>query len=747
MSRWLSLLALIAGVAAAEADPGSIRGAVIDAGSGEPIPGALVRGGGASALTDARGRFSIAAAPGDQLVISAAAHTAVTVEVTGATLEIALEPRAAAEGEVIEIIPEEPPDPHAGRPPSYELTPEVIRRVPGAGNDALKSLQALPGVGRVPFGVGGLVLRGTSPRDSRVYIEGIEVPLLYHFAGLASFVPSTLLDSLELIGGGYSAELGRGQGGVAVLGWRPGRTDRWRIGSELSMFDLSLRADGPTGDHSAWSFALRRSVVDAVLPLIASDADVGLTTAPRYWDGQLRYDLDRPWSGARLAFLVLGSDDQMSVEYGENQDKRFTLEARFARVGVSWDQRLGALTDLRVVPWIGLERYHLASTFQTMTSSNTPAGLRARVVRVIGLGEVRAGIDVAGGDFSAESLTVDDDDDAEIAISGADSYLDAAAWVELVARFARGRLNVKPGLRVDRFGLAGAFTADPRLVVTHELGRFEIRESAGVFHQSPTPADSLWGNDDLEPSYAIQSTLGVDVALSDATHIGVTGFYSELYNLAVDDPAADDEALSDFDTYKIGAIASTREFLAKQFGTFSQLINAGRGRNIGLELLARHAGPRGFAWIAYTLSSSRRRDGPGLAEHPYILDQRHLLTALGSLRLGDSWRVGARIRIATGNPITPVIGADMIGPEEFEPIYGPELSERLPLFVQLDVRLDRAWRRDWGTIRAFIDVQNVTNRDNIEGRVYADDYSSFETTKGLPLFPSFGVEYAPPIDH
>jgi hypothetical protein len=741
VARLLSVLVALA-CATGVADAGQVSGVVTDARSGEPIAGAVVRAGdGASALTDSRGAFVIEAEPGGQLGITAAAYNRATVRLAGATVEVALEPRPVDPGEVIEI---EGAEPYRGKPPTYELSPEVIRKVPGSGNDALKSLQALPGVARVPFGVGGLVLRGTSPRDSGVYIEGMEVPLLYHFAGLASFFPSTLLESLELVPGGYSAELGRGQGGVAILAWRPGRTDRWRVGSELSMIDLSIRADGPSGDRSAWSIALRRSLVDAVLPLL--ETDTSLTTAPRYWDGQLRYDL-RPWSGGHLALLVLGSDDEVSVEYGDNQDKSFTLETRFARLGIRYDQRIGDLTELHAIPWVGVERYHLASTFQTMTTSNTPAGGRVDVKRVLPRGHIRAGIDVASGDFSVDSLTIDDVDDSEIAIGGADSYLDAGIWVEGLARFAGGRLGIKPGVRLDRFGLADQVTVDPRLVVTHELGRgVAFRESVGMFHQGPTPADSLWGNDDLESSYAIQSTLGVEVPLGERTRIGVTGFYSELYNQPVDDPDADDDALNDLDTYKIGAIASTREFLAKQFGSFSQLINTGRGRNLGAELLVRHVGERGFGWLAYTLSRSTRRDTPGGLERPYILDQRHVLTALGSLQLGDSWRIGARVRLASGNPITPVVGAEMVGPEEFEPIYGPELSERLPLFVQLDARVDREWVRDWGIIRAFVDVQNATARTNVEGRVYSDDYSSFETTKGLPVFPSFGVEYAPRDD-
>jgi len=67
----------------------------------------------------------------------------------------------------------------------------------------------------------------------------------------------------------------------------------------------------------------------------------------------------------------------------------------------------------------------------------------------------------------------------------------------------------------------------------------------------------------------------------------------------------------------------------------------------------------------------------------------------------------------------------------------------LPAFWQLDLRVDRAWRRSWGTIGLYIDVQNVTNHRSPEGVTYNEDFSERSYTRGLPVFPSIGVEYVP----
>ncbi len=65
---------------------------------------------------------------------------------------------------------------------------------------------------------------------------------------------------------------------------------------------------------------------------------------------------------------------------------------------------------------------------------------------------------------------------------------------------------------------------------------------------------------------------------------------------------------------------------------------------------------------------------------------------------------------------------------QYVAIDGPLLSQRLPAFVQIDLRLDHAWRRSWGTLGLYIDVQNATNRDNPEGVTYNKDYSQRSCT-------------------
>src|SRR5262249_53244261 len=98
---------------------------------------------------------------------------------------------------------------------------EEARRVPGTQGDTLKVVQNLPGVGRSAFGSGQLIVWGASPRDTRVVVDGVDIPALYHVGGLRSTVNSDLVQSIDLSPGSYSAEYGRGLGGLVRVATRP----------------------------------------------------------------------------------------------------------------------------------------------------------------------------------------------------------------------------------------------------------------------------------------------------------------------------------------------------------------------------------------------------------------------------------------------------------------------------------------------------------------------------------------------
>ncbi|HEY5948884.1 MAG TPA: TonB-dependent receptor plug domain-containing protein, partial [Kofleriaceae bacterium] len=215
----MAVVLVFSGLAAAESDR-VLRGVVVNEDTSAAIEGALVIGQQDTAITDQDGGFALVIGADEHyLVVSAPGFAMRSIEV-----ENAARVELSVSHEVIEVQGTAPrpvqPKPPPPRPPperpaaqSYQLSAADLRVLPGTANDALRAAQVLPGVARLPYSFGGIVMRGTSPRDNVVYLDGIEVPLAFHFGGISSFYPSSMLEGISVSNGGIDASYGRAQGG------------------------------------------------------------------------------------------------------------------------------------------------------------------------------------------------------------------------------------------------------------------------------------------------------------------------------------------------------------------------------------------------------------------------------------------------------------------------------------------------------------------------------------------------------
>lgn len=729
----------------AAAEPREITGIVVDGATGEPIADAvIVAGDGDPAVSDSAGRFTIRVNGRPQLLVMAAGFGDRTVAVRGnagrTDKPLRIELTLSDDTEIIEL---EGTAPDQG-PQTWELTPDQIRALPGAGNDVLKAVQSLPGVARIPFGLGGLVIRGQSPRDTNVYLDGIEVPLAFHFFGLASFYPATMLDSLEVENGGHGAEHGRGQGGLVTLQSRAPRRDGWGGGGEVSILDAQAHAEGPTG-VGAIAIGVRRSYIDGILRAVLPEDERFL---PRYYDSQIRWDVGDTRKRGLLTLWLFTSNDRMA-------DDRTSFTESFVRFGARYKRQMGA-TTMSVTPWAGRDVLAFVDEGDPengeeeaeMSRKMWPVGLRADITRDARWGHISAGLDVQGGRYDrlsfGENEMMDGEDGPMALIPRVNRWsADVGLWTEARYRVVDDRFVVKPGLRVEYYGLSDEVVLDPRLQLTHTLSpKLVVRESVGLYHQPPTAADTDpdFGNPALDSAYTLQTSAGVETVGPLGMQIGVTGFFNRGWNqpVAVTPPAG-----TDFDNPAgpgsgIGAVML--ELLEEQLGSFEYRDNVGESRSFGVEVGVKHQVGRFLGWGSYTLTKARRKDDPMRFQgwRAYQLDQLHNLSLVGSVLLGK-WQLGARFRLVTGNPYTPITGHDENGQE----IMGTALSRRLPDFIQVDLRADRSWKRSWGTMKFFLDVQHATwpLRENYEdaGWDYDNDRPAYQ--KGLPILPMIGLEY------
>jgi hypothetical protein len=756
-------VAVAVAVAAALAAPDSahadraVVGSVVDAATGLPVAGALVSVGGNDAATDDRGQFRV-----DEIGFGRA-DVVVIADGYGAyfgsaRIGDALVIRLAAETGASEVIR------LSGRPPTaapLHLDTAAIRTQPGAGNDVLRALQSLPGVARTPFGLGGLALRGTAPRDTKVYLDDIEVPLLYHFGGIASFLPTGAVDEVTLEPGGASVRYGRGLGGVAVVTSRTGRNDRWRVGGELSLIHAGAIAEGPGPLDGTWLIGVRRSYFDAIIKA----ADVDLVLVPRYGDAQLRWE-----SGdGRWMAILFGSDDLLSLVHDPNDTsaggfdtsnvKSLRYTSRFARFGVRYRAVSGA-TSFEMMPSLGVDdvnaRANQSDIDKGMHLTTAPVSLRGHVSTPAAGGTLSAGLDGGWQHYGYDMLNtppptkLDPAPDMVVHRELSRWSADAGAWLEQSWFFADERFEVRPGVRGDHFGLSRQWTLDPRLALTAQLPRhITVLQSVGRYHEPPlvTDLDPIFGNRVMLGSSATQAATTVKTVLGDDKEISATAYYQDLRQLPVDAITSATPTSANGGEESGGLLGISRDLVDSQFGSYSYREAIGKGRTYGLELIARRNVGSWTGWIAYTYARAYRTNPTrGDDEHPYVLDQPHALTIVGTTEIFAHWRFGGRFRYTTGNPYTPVAGAYTKPNGDWVAVDGPLLSERLPDFYQLDVRIDRTWKRPWGTtgvMNLYIDLQNAMNRHNPEGVTYNKDYTRLSYTNGLPIFPSIGVEYVP----
>jgi hypothetical protein len=225
------------------------------------------------------------------------------------------------------------------------------------------------------------------------------------------------------------------------------------------------------------------------------------------------------------------------------------------------------------------------------------------------------------------------------------------------------------------------------------------------------------GNPFLLPERSLQTSIGLGQKIVDGVSLDLTGFYKALTQQAIPNSASN---------YDPNAPRYT---------------STGTGTIYGLEALLKVAIGDSFAgWLAYSFQRSLRTDPPDV-QRPYDFDQPNNLTVLGTYQLGRGWSAGARFRLVSGNPSTPVIGSVFDSATGvFVPEYGETNSDRLATFWAIDLRIDKVWTfKDW-TLTLYLDTQNVTNQKNQEGWTYNYDYTERTATTGLPILPILGLK-------
>jgi len=644
---------------------------------------------------------------------------------------------------------------------STEVQAAQATRVPGTQGDVLKVVENLPGVARSAAGSGTLVVWGSAPQDTRVYVTGVHVPRLYHDGGYRSIVNSDFVQSVELVPGGYGSSYGRGLGGLVTVAYRPLDDEGIHGSVAADTIDVSAAARGKVGDRVHVAVAARKSWLDSVVSAVTTENVGQYVPIPRYWDGQARAVVDLgPHETIEVGTIL--SSDQTTRNLTNPDPSLSTSQTSgldFQRVYLRYERHLPDSSIIDVVPSWGLNSSSLANRYgSTLTTVDNDsnilgfrAGWRGPATQFLRLS---AGLD---GELLVSSLHRSGslgfpprEGDIYVFGQAPPSQVSSDAWKTVVgsvgayvegdASFFGDSLHVVPGVRFEPYftgtnRIMPPLPGNPNVSYSREepvieprislryafTPRISMKAAYGVYHQAPQPEDmsSQFGTPTLDLSTAEHWLVGGSFQLTELLSAEVTGFISSSSDLVV-------------------RSQSDSPFVAQA------LDQNGVGRSYGTQFLFRQqkVGPF-FGWVSYSILRSERRDAPGLDWRLFDYDQSHVFTALGSYDLGSGFEFGMRFRYSTGYPRTPVIGSYYDSKAgAIEPIFGAHNSIRIPFFMSLDARLSKRFKIGRSEGEVYLDVQNVTNHSNPEEIVYDTRYTQKAYITGFPIMPVIGARWS-----
>ena len=632
-----------------------------------------------------------------------------------------------------------------------EVTKRTIQRqqltnIPGTFGDPIRVIQTLPGVNRAPFGLGLLLIRGSNPDDTGIFVDGHEVPGLFHFLGGPSIFNAEMLESIDLYPGGFPSRFGRHHGGAVALELRPTKSDGVHGSAKIDFFDSGGYVRTPLSKNLSFAFAGRRSYIDAFLGFVLPDPGPGAQriVTPVYYDyaGRLDYNLRE---NGRLSMFMIGSSDTLHVldkDPDSNVSTDLDTAVKFFRLIGTYERPLGGDLKLTLSPAFGRDSITFSGAqaeatgpFTSISVINTNLSYRVRAHgRIDKRFTLDTGLDLLSRATRYDALVPVDDnlfnsqgvDITPSQVFRGASTLNLGMYIDLGIDVSK-RWKLVPSLRLDANLIEGQdkFSADVRLV-----GKYKLKPTLtgkayiGEFSQPPQPeaVDSRFGNPDVGIEHATHFGVGYEWRPTKLWSVDSEIYYVRRRDLVV---FAGNDLVDNGD----GGF---------QFVNFR---NEGRRDSYGFEILIkREISEHFFGWLSYTFSKSKQKQHPDSDWLLTAFDQTHVMNAIASWKPGKGYELGARFQLATGRPDTPVIGSTYDADTgNYDAVRGPIRSIRVPMFKQFDVRAEKVWLYNTWSLGLYLDIINVANFENVEAFQYDYRFREKAPITSFPILPTLGL--------
>jgi hypothetical protein len=731
-----------------------LSGRVVDAETRDPLPGATVvlyqggvqRGG---EVTDSAGRYRFAdLAPGRWVVeASFLGYEAVrdTVDVPrAATLDFLLPPtRALMEELVVEGLRTDPDRFAAGL---ETIRPGDLMRIPtpGATYDLAGYLLTLPGVVTTGDRGGQLFVRGGTPTQNLVLLDGMRIFQPFHIVGFFSAFPADIVATADVYAGGFNARYGGRISSVIDIRTRNGNKQRATGSASLSPFLSGAQLEVPLKKGEAsLMLSARESFIDRVAPdLLGQDLPF------QFGDRFAKFHAFLTETSS-FTFTALRTSDTGNLRSGDPDDpeadilrstwKNEAYGGRYTYI----PPEAAVMTELSVY-YSSLESRYRQTATDVRAADVSELSLNIGFTYLLGDNQFNFGIHGTTHFFNFQSGMGRSEIDTGVSSGG--------AFFE--GRYVLSqRIQVEPGVRIEAFSRGLRRTLAPRLRLTllpsgfGSLNRFSL--AWGRYHQQIV---GLNNEQDVSDVFTVWTASPRGTPVPSAVHyiagwqvrplrgleLTLEGYRKDLSDLSF--PVFSEE---------VGLVAE-----------FSQVNGRAQGVDFRAEMSRRRfylSASYGYALVEYHRPVQRSRAVfvagtgqsvllPALDFNPPH-DRRHQVGALARMAFGR-WSLATQWQFGSGLPFTQVngyyTGIQIAGPSDKDYLQDAgqtfvsravPYGGRMPTYHRLDVTLERTLPLRHADLTFQAGVINAYNRANIF------EYNVFtgKRVDQLPLIPSAGI--------
>jgi hypothetical protein len=739
----------------------TIRGTVFNKKNGEPVifTNVFLEGTNFAAQTDVNGFFSITKVPAGSYKLSFSSvgfeKTSLSISVKAGQLltqNLYVQTKAVDIKE-FEVSGEKEEEQNRIGVGLTTITPKEMNKLPtiGAEPDIAQYLQVLPGVTFTGDQGGQLYIRGGSPIQNKVLLDGMIIYNPFHSIGLFSVFDTDIIRNADVYTGGFSAENGGRVSSIMKITSKDGNKKRFGGKVSASPFVSKLQLEGPLskqkeGKASSTSFILsaRSSYLKESSKIFYPYVDTaGLPFNFTDVYGKISINGD---NGSKLNLTGFNFSDQ--VRYKSLQElnwNTFGAGANFVLVPSNSTFLMDGVfsyTDYK----INLDEASKPSRSSQISGFNLAMNFKY----FIGKNDFLWGVEAIGLNTAFTFYN-----EVNRKIEQNENNTELALYAKY--HFTIGKLVAEPSFRMHYYASLGEASPEPRLGLKFNVSdNFRLKFASGLYSQnliagvSDRDVVNLFYGFLTAPENAPTEYKGEPrpSKLQKAQH-AIFGFESNLgkhLKWNVEAYYFNFNQLTNINRNKLYDDNSENE---AQPDVLKKDFILEKGVSKGVDMTLKYDYKRFYIWAVYSLMKVTREDE--LIDYSPVWDRRHNVNLLASYEFGKrlNWSFSARWNFGSGFPFTQTQGfyenntlsGNLNG--NYTTTNGTlgstfaQLNQgRLPAYHRLDINLKHNIELGENTtLELTAGVTNSYNRDNI----FYFDRVKFERINQLPILPSIGV--------